>query len=195
MMQSTQLPRSLETAELLISCPPPPEADADIQRLFSDSEALKYLPTLQKPNGWSLREIVARREFQTRSMEEGTNWSGAVYEKQTGTFVGVCGYRSLDLTAGIGEFGIILDGPFRRRGFSAQIHLLFLEYSFDVLHLKRVIFRTHPNNVPMRSFFQRYAISYDSMVKVDDVNEFAQYILNADDWPRSRTLLKAHGKL
>lgn len=152
---SIKAPFIITGENLVLETPPPIESDIQIKELLSDNVTMQYLTAMTKQDqgGWSLENVIERRKNQEKQYVLGQSSSCAIYDKNN-NFVGICGLRFIDISNRSGEFGIILDKKFWRKGYSSEAHLLSLTHSFEILGLNRVTFITSSSNEPMIYFLK-----------------------------------------
>jgi RimJ/RimL family protein N-acetyltransferase len=152
---SVLAPFTITSENLILQTPPPIESDIHIKNLLSDNVTMNYLAAMTKKDqgGWSMENVIERREYQEKQYQQGLSSSCSIYDKNN-NFIGICGLRSIDKFNRSGEFGIILDKKFWGKGFSSEAHLLSLTHSFEILGLNRVTFITSSSNEPMIKFFK-----------------------------------------
>lgn len=98
--------------------------------------------------GWTVEEAAKRRKFmeELHARGDGLNF---VVEMKEGGYAGVAGLRDLNWWNRSAEMGIILHPDFWSRGLGTEIHLLCLQWAFEVAGLNRVEFKTSVHNAGM----------------------------------------------
>ena len=144
-------------------CPPPPASDEFVRALLSDHEqATRYLPVFYKgPQGWSLSDAIARREFQTKQHAQGDGWFTVM--KLKNSYVGIVGLRAVSWDNKSGEMGITIHPKYWRTGLGVEAHHAVLKHSFEVLGLHRIEFMTDSLNKPMRAFYSKFGIQFEGI--------------------------------
>ena len=171
-------------ARLVLRSPPGAEWDQDAKRLFSNPKNLVYLPFFLKD--WTDEEITAERDRRRQLQNERLALNFDIFLSQS-TFIGIGGFRSINMEILEGEFGIILDHTAWRSLFSAESHLLFLRYGFEELKLETAFARTSEANVPMVSFFQRFGIPQTAPPNDEG---WLQFTITASQWPQVKERLR-----
>lgn len=126
------------------------QSDEFLAALYNNYDALKDLRFMSKHNtgGWTVEDATKRRAFMEQVHERGEGLN-AVVEMKEGGYAGVAGFRDLNWWNRSAEMGIILHPDYWSRGLATEIHLLFLTWAFEEMHLNRVEFKTSVNNAGM----------------------------------------------
>jgi RimJ/RimL family protein N-acetyltransferase len=177
-----------ETARLLLR--PFTTADFDdLYSLYSDPEVMRYI-------GAGVR---TREETEQGMVRTADHWSRiglgmwAVFEKDTGRFVGRCGLQPLAETPEI-EVGYALHREFWGRGYATEGALAALRFGFETAGLNRIVAIARPENTGSRHVMEKAGMTYERTVPSPyGIHEVVWYGLARD---RFRELFPGttHGK-
>jgi RimJ/RimL family protein N-acetyltransferase len=153
----------------------------------------------KEPKGWTLEDVVQRRENNYRMQLDQKAVSFTIIENDTQKICGFTGINqigkflylqllmSLDFSNKNAKCGIIIHHPFWRQGLSTECHLLVLEYGFTQLGLHKISCNTLVENKPMRSFYERYGIQLESINK-EQVLMLGEY-RDSTTYPKVSTII------
>ena len=105
--------------------------------------------TKHNTGGWTVEDATKRRAFMEKIYEDGTGLNCVIQMKDTGAYAGVAGFRDLNWWNRSAEMGIILHPDYWSKGLATEIHLLCLQWAFEVAQLHRIEFKTSVNNIGM----------------------------------------------
>lgn len=88
----------------------------------------------------------------------------SVYYKDV--FIGTFKIGHIDWHLGIGDVGIMIgDEKYRRKGLSTQIVALGINYSFDVLGLRKLTGGCYSVNIPMKKCFEKNGFTQEGELR------------------------------
>jgi ribosomal-protein-alanine N-acetyltransferase len=132
-------------------------ADFDeLYGLYSDPEVMRYI-------GHGVR---TREETEQGMARTAGHWSNAglgmwaVYEKDTGKFVGRCGLQPLSDTPEI-ELGYALRREFWGKGYATEGSLAALRFGFETARLGRIVAIARPENGGSRRVMEKVGMTYE----------------------------------
>lgn len=124
-------PPVLETERLRL-CKIVPEHAADMFEYSGDAEVTRYLT-------WSPHSSAKETERYIRILQkkyaDGSFNDWGVVLKETGKFIGTCGYTSFDYEHNTAEVGYVLGKPYWGQGFAPEAVRRVMRYGFEVLGL------------------------------------------------------------
>lgn len=144
-----------ETTRLRLRPFTPADFD-DLFGLYSDPEVMRYI-------GHGVR---SREETEQGMARTAGHWSGvglgmwAVFEKDTGKFVGRCGLQPLAETSEI-EVGYALHREFWGRGYATEGALAALRFGFETAGLARIVAIARPENAGSRRVLEKVGMAYE----------------------------------
>jgi ribosomal-protein-alanine N-acetyltransferase len=128
-----------------------------LHRIYSDPEAMRYIPGGAFDDKERVRRSIARS--QEREAKSGmTLW--AVADKETGEFLGQCGVVPVDGKGPEIELAYHFARPFWGRGYATEAARAVAEYAFGDLGLKRLLGLTFPANLPSQRVLEKAGFSY-----------------------------------
>jgi ribosomal-protein-alanine N-acetyltransferase len=146
----------LETARLRLR-PITPDDEADLHRLFSDPEVMRYL---------SGGKVRTREESAAATAEAVAHWARhghgiwAVIQRTTGQFVGRCGLRFLE-DIGQTELLYTLGRAFWGQGLATEAGAAALAFGFERCGLERIIALALPEHVASRRVMEKLGLRYE----------------------------------
>lgn len=124
-------PPTLETERLRL-CQMTPEHAADMYEYSSDAEVTKYLTW--SPHS-SLKETERYLRILQRKYADGTFHDWGLVLKESGKFIGTCGYTSFDEKDNTAEVGYVLSKPYWGKGLAAEAVRTVMRFGFEVFGL------------------------------------------------------------
>lgn len=124
-------PPTLETERLKL-CKIVPEYAEDMFEYSKSAEVTKYLT-------WSPHASVKETERYIRILQkkyaDGSFNDWGLIHKETGKFIGTCGYTSFDYAANTAEVGYVLGKPYWGQGLAAEAVKCVMQFGFEVFGL------------------------------------------------------------
>ncbi|KAF9410564.1 hypothetical protein BGZ94_001605 [Podila epigama] len=190
-----QLP--IETARLTLD-PPSAEDDKAMRDMFSDIETMAYLRFKTKePHGWTMPEIVDRRELQEKGIADKTISTYYIHDKKTGELAGVMGANLIKIPERNATVGIILWKKYWHGGYGTEALYELMRDLFEERHLHKITYETTEPNVGMRRFLEEtcgvpltYILKEEFMCP--STNKWVSlynYVIFEEDWPRIKAAL------
>lgn len=124
-------PPTLETERLRL-CQMQPEHAADMYEYSSDAEVTKYLTW--SPHS-SLKETERYLRILQRKYADGSFHDWGLILKESGKFIGTCGYTSFDEKNNTAEVGYVLAKPYWGKGLAAEAVRAVMHFGFEVFEL------------------------------------------------------------
>ncbi|KAJ8608813.1 hypothetical protein CTAYLR_009359 [Chrysophaeum taylorii] len=151
---------------------PSRDRDADVHALHND--AMTMLPHLETLYGLSMDAVEERRD-KHRAEHGETSCFMDIVAKDTGAFVGSCGFRSF-VDGGIAEWGIIVSKPWQRKGVCCEAFDATALYAYAVLGSLELKASTLEANEPMRAFLTKRGLEHTGRF-VDEGREWLEYTM------------------
>ncbi|KAG0257020.1 hypothetical protein BG011_004205 [Mortierella polycephala] len=200
----TYIQPRIETARLALD-PPSEKDDVAMGAMFSDLETMAYLrfKTKEESGGWTLPDIIERRETQCKAIAEGRGSTFYIHDKTTGELAGVMGANTIDLVARNAVVGIILWKKYWSGGYGTEALYELMRGLFDDLNMHKIAYETTEPNTGMRKFLEQTCGVQLEYIRRDEfmcpathkwVNLW-QYEIFEDDWPRIKAALLEKIKL
>ncbi|OQR83129.1 hypothetical protein ACHHYP_15065 [Achlya hypogyna] len=145
------------SARLTYSAPATQQDDA-VYEIFCQEATMQYIPFLCRmpANAWA-----ARRSSHRSMMADGTGAFFDVLKTATGSVVGTCGFRVIDLAKGEGEWGVILSETSQGHGFCREMHDACMAWA-KLQGLHKATAATWTTNSRMNELLVRYGWKYDN---------------------------------
>ena len=146
----------LETLRLIVRSIEERDAPG-LHRIFSDPEAMRYIP------GGAFDDMarVHRSIERSRQREASTGMTlWAVEEKATGEFLGQCGVVPIDGKGPEIELVYHFARPFWGRGFATESARAVTEYAMETLRLPRLLGLTFPDNVASQRVLDKAGFAF-----------------------------------
>lgn len=131
------------------------ESDVDaVAKMRGDKDVMRFI-----------REPQKREESESWIKLISSRWEKerigfcALFEKQTGTFVGWCGLWTLQET-GETEVGYAIAKEFWGKGYAAEAARVFLDYGFKNLNLEKIVAVAYPKNTGSRRVMEKLGMNY-----------------------------------
>lgn len=101
----------------------------------------------------------------------------AVFEKDTGTFIGRCGLVHIGTLIAIKqnygedipvEVGYVLDKAYWGKGYATELAQSCLDYGFDKLWLKEIVAKTNKYNYSSQKVLQKIGMKFRKYITIED---------------------------
>lgn len=146
----------LETLRLIIR--PIDERDAaGLHRIFSDPEAMKFIPGGASDDMGRVHRSIQR----SRDREAATGMTlWAVENKASGEFMGQCGIVPVDGKGPEIELVYHFARPFWGNGYATESARAVTDYAFSTLKLERLLGLTFPANVASQRVLEKTGFAF-----------------------------------
>ncbi|KAF8949332.1 hypothetical protein BGZ47_006869 [Haplosporangium gracile] len=189
---------TLTTARLTLD-PPSPADDATMRDMFSDIPTMAYLrfKTKEENGGWTIPEIVARREGHSKQIEERSGSCFYIHDKATGELAGVIGANSINRVNRNAHVGIILRKKYWSGGYGTEALYELMRGLFEDDKLHKITYETTEKNDGMRGFLEKACGIPLTYINKDELMCTAThkwvslyvYVIFEEDWPRIKVVL------
>ncbi|GHT51896.1 N-acetyltransferase [Bacteroidia bacterium] len=139
-----------------------PEDLDTLYRWENDTELWRYGSTLTPLSKFTLRKYLAKQHqsiFQTAQLRL------MIVEQQSNTPAGMIDLYDFDPLNGRAGIGILLDAPFRRKGYGNQALTLMAKQAFETLHLQQIYAFVPLTNQPSLQLFQKSGYEQSGVLK------------------------------
>ncbi|KAF9931870.1 hypothetical protein FBU30_009450 [Linnemannia zychae] len=187
-----------KTARLNLD-PPSPADDPAMRDMFSDIATMANLrfKTKEETGGWTMADIVARREGHEKLIRERTGTTYYIHDPTTGELAGVMGANSISRANRNALVGIILWKKYWKGGYGTEALYELMRESFEDDKLHKITFETVEKNEGMRGFLENACGTKLAYVNEDEVwcnatNSWVSlyvYSVFEEDWPRIKVAL------
>ncbi len=152
---------TLETERLLLT-KIVPEFYADMFEYSSDPDVTKYLTwSCHKTEKETERYIkLLQKKYQTGIFND----FGLVH-KESGKFIGTCGFTSFDYDKNTAEIGYVLNQSFWGHGLAAEAARCVMEFGFDSLSLSGFCAKCMEGNDSSMRVMQKIGMSFENMYR------------------------------
>lgn len=150
------------TTERLTLCKIIPEHAADMYEYSCDSEVTRYLTW--SPHS-SLKETERYIKLLQRKYEDGTFNDWGLIFKETGKFIGTCGYTSFDKTENKGEVGYVLAKDFWGKGLAAEAVKAVMQFGFETFGLDSFCAKHMEGNDASGRVMQKCGMKFEAMYR------------------------------
>ncbi len=154
-------PPVLET-ERLILCKISEEHAHDMYEYSSDPDVTRYLT-------WSCHSSEKETERYIKLLQkkyaDGTFNDWGVIHKETGKFIGTCGYTSFDFDAASAEMGYVLAKPFWGQGLAAEAVKCAMIYAIDNFGVKSFHAKHMEGNDASGRVMQKCGMKFEGLYK------------------------------
>ncbi|KAG0347320.1 hypothetical protein BG004_007977 [Podila humilis] len=191
-----QLP--IETARLMLD-PPSPKDDVAMGKMFSDVETMAYLRFKTKePHGWTLPEIVSRREGHEDKIAKNIGTTYYIHAKDNkDELVGVCGANTIHPEERRADVGIILWKKHWYGGYGTEALYEVMRELFEDRNMHKLTYETTEPNVGMRRFLEETCETPLTYILEDEfmcpsTNKWVSlycYVVFENAWPRIKASL------
>lgn len=148
----------LEAARLYLTRLTEEEHFEDLCRLHADPEVVRYIRPPQSPD--EVKETMVRvRKGQETHPDHGLY---ALYEKQSGEFVGWFLLKNLDQTQET-EIGYRLHQKFWGKGYATEMGLVFRDYLISQLGYSSLVAVTHLENEGSKNVLKKLGFKYEGV--------------------------------
>ena len=152
---------TLNTERLLL-CKITPEHSADMYEYSSDPDVTKYLT-------WSPHSSVKETEryinLLQKKYSDGTFNDWGLICKETGKFIGTCGYTSFDKPKNIGEIGYVLAKDFWGKGLAVEAVKTVMDFGFKNFGLDGYFAKHMEGNDASGRVMQKCGMTFEGMYK------------------------------
>lgn len=154
-------PPVLETDRLLLKKILPENAE-DMYEYSSDSEVTKYLT-------WSCHSSVKETEryikLLQRKYTQGVFTDWGLIHKESGKFIGTCGFTSFDYQNNTAEIGYVLARPYWGMGLAAEAARCVMEFGFENFGLDGYCAKCMEGNDASMRVMQKVSMSFEGIYK------------------------------
>lgn len=136
---------------------------SDAKDMFEYSkmpEVTRYL--LWQPHTEISQTIEYLEYLQTR-YRVGDFYDWGVVLKETGKFIGTCGFTTLDFTNNSAEVGYVLNRDYWGHGFAPEALMRVLRFGFMELNIHRIEARYMTPNTPSRRVMEKCGMSFEGV--------------------------------
>ncbi|CAK4645299.1 hypothetical protein LEN26_005624 [Aphanomyces euteiches] len=162
--------QDLPTSKRLQYLPPSKHLDDGVYQVYSEEQTMQFIPFLCRmaPDAWA-----ARRESHRSMWANGTGAFFDIVEPESGEVVGTSGFRVIELSAGDGEWGVVLSSKWHGRGFCNEIHDACMKWAArQGLHTTTAM--TWETNTRMITLLERYGWKY-TQTKTNELGIWREY--------------------
>ncbi|HVT10828.1 MAG TPA: GNAT family N-acetyltransferase [Fimbriimonadaceae bacterium] len=160
MADSLRFPE-LETERLRLRQPTRADADA-VFRIFSDPEVLRYynVDFMTRRD-----EAIAIIESRRRRYEMGYGIRWGIYLRQTGEYVGSCGFEVLHKPWRYAEIGYELGRAYWHQGYMTEALREMIRFGFERMELHRVEAQVEPPNEASKAVLRRLGFREEGIAR------------------------------
>jgi RimJ/RimL family protein N-acetyltransferase len=168
----------LETRRLVIRTFEPQDAEPWIA-MVNDPDVLRFLPPGPAPTMEMFQTSMDRRHAMER--EHGyAMW--AVDAKETGVFIGQCGFFPAERKGPEIELAYHFNKASWNRGYATEAAIGALGYVFGPVALDRVIAVVMPGNVGSCRVVEKAGMRFDGIATYYDIPGLRKYVADRDWW-------------
>lgn len=160
MAESLRFPE-LSSARLLLRQPTRADADA-VLRVFSDQEVVRYYNVDLMV---SRDDAVSLIEGRRRRYETGYGIRWGIYLRDSGLYVGSCGFEVLHRPWRYGEIGYELGREHWGNGYMTEALRTIIRYGFTQLELHRVEAQVEPENTASKAVLLRIGFKEEGIAR------------------------------
>lgn len=132
----------------------------DMYEYSKDPEVTKYLT-------WSVHASVFQTTNYIKTLENqykaGTFFDWGLIEKQSGKFIGTCGFTSIDTANAKAEIGYVLSRDYWGRGLAAEAAKCVIDFGINNLGIKKYEARFIDGNVKSAAVMKKCGMKFDSI--------------------------------
>ena len=154
-------PPTLNTDRLLL-CKIVPEYAADMYEYSCDPEVTKYLTW--SPHS-SLKETERYINLLQKKYADGSFNDWGLIHKETGKFIGTCGYTSFDTSKNAGEVGYVLAKSFWGQGLAAEAVKAVIDFGFKNFGLVSFFAKHMEGNDASGKVMQKCGMKFEGMYR------------------------------
>ena len=162
LVQETFAQPPILNTERLLLCKIVPEHAADMYEYSSDPEVTKYLTW--SPHS-SLKETERYINLLQKKYADGSFNDWGVIYKQTGKFIGTCGYTSFDIYKNAGEVGYVLAKDFWGQGLAAEAVRAVIDFGFKKFGLDSFFAKHMEGNDASGRVMQKCGMKFEGMFR------------------------------
>ncbi len=154
-------PPVLETERLILAKISPEHAE-DMYEYSCDPDVTKYLT-------WSCHSSVKETERYIKLLQK--KYASGVFNdwglilKESGKFIGTCGFTSFDYVNNTAEIGYVLAKPYWGKGLAVEGAKRVMEFGFDVFGLGGFCAKCMEGNDASMRVMQKVGMSFEGMYK------------------------------
>ena len=150
------------TTERLILCKIVSEHASDMYEYSCDSEVTRYLTW--SPHS-SLKETERYIKLLQRKYADGTFNDWGLVLKDTGKFIGTCGYTSFDKAENKGEVGYVLAKDYWGKGLAAEAVKAVMHFGFEKFGLDSFCAKHMEGNDASGRVMQKCGMKFENMYR------------------------------
>ncbi|KAG0297129.1 hypothetical protein BGZ96_007680 [Linnemannia gamsii] len=194
----SELQPTITTARLTLDAPSPAD-DPAMRDMFSDVHTMAYLrfKTKEENGGWTIPEIVSRREDHSKLIVDRTGSCYYIHDKATGELAGVMGANKINRADRNADVGIIMRKKYWSGGYGSEAMYELMRGLFEDDKLHKIIYETTEKNDGMRGFLEKACGIPLTYIKKDELMctathkwvSFYVYAIFEEDWPRIKVAL------
>lgn len=154
----------LETKDLILAKAKMEDVDLMFKNFWSDKESAKYML-------WRPLETIeqAKVKMEKTINYQKDNFAFIVYEKSSMQPIGMAGFMVVE--PGVYEdSGIGLGSKFGGKGYGTQILQVFIDYIFNTLNAKKILYSCFRENVASHKLISKFDFNY--LFTIADVREW-----------------------
>jgi [ribosomal protein S5]-alanine N-acetyltransferase len=169
----------LETERLVIRTFEPGDCDPWIA-MVSDPDVVRFLPPSPAPTAERFQRALEDR----LAMEDEYGYAiWAVADAATGTFVGQCGLRPIDESAGPEtEIAYHYNKASWNKGYGTEAAVAVLDHGLGDLGIDRVVAVAMAENVGSWRVMEKAGMIYVGLVSYFGVDDLKKYVADRDRW-------------
>ncbi|KAF0699627.1 Aste57867_9810 [Aphanomyces stellatus] len=153
--------------------PPSAHLDDAVYSVYSEDENMRFIPFLCRmaPDDWA-----ARRNTHRAQMINGEGAFFDIVERSSGAVIGTSGFRTIDLAAGVCEWGIVLNTASQGRGYCKEVHDACMRWA-AAQGLTKSTAATWESNARMNELLVRYGWRYTE-TRTNDYGVWREYVFD-----------------
>jgi ribosomal-protein-alanine N-acetyltransferase len=168
---------TIETARLLIRPFTFDDLDSYHRQVYSDPDVTRYLPGGRPRTRAETEDVIDY--FIEHDQQHGFT-IGAVLDKGAGGLIGHCGLHRF--ASGEVEIGYSFAKACWGQGYATEAGRATLRYSFETLHLERILALAMPPNLASQRVMQKLGMTYEGTTIAYYGTELVLYTLNCADF-------------
>lgn len=138
-------------------------SDAEDMFIYaSDKQVTKYLRWSPHPDIYYTSDYL---RFISKKYKNGEFYDWGVVDKESGRFIGTCGFTRIDEENKACEVGYVLNPEFWNRGIASEVLSRVIKFAFEELALNRVECRYMSENIASRKVMEKCHMTYEGMHK------------------------------
>ena len=163
-----------------------------LETIAFDDRIWRYMLSLVKTR----EDLTAWVETALSNERAGTTLPWVTVLKGTNQMIGTTRFADLDLTHRTVEIGYTWLAPeYQGTGLNTEAKLLQLDYAFTTLHLNRVAFKTHHENLQSQAALRKLGATYEGtfrnhyLMPNGSARHSVWFSIVREDWPQLRPRL------